>query len=275
MSSDPFADRDPEQTVVVLPRHLAGAGPADLRTTWPFPFDKDWSLHQPEDGNAIAASPCLRLRTSRFEYGARPGEYGEWIATGHRDPFGPPTWEITFSPNTPLEFLRDVHTELLDLYLEDPRIGRKWLLGEDCTAPHEVYAPLLVRGWSHRVKTDGTQLFRSPNALATVKHQYATTDTQAPAWTARGGPSHTPTWSAEFSHRTPTRLVASFTASLISTEPVLRTVKDIPAITRRHVYEAPSATASQSARSSSPVAPAQCRVAPTPDRAAPAVRRGR
>lgn len=128
---------------------------------------------------------------------------------------------------------------------------------------------------SHPTYPDGTQFFRSPNALATVKHQYATTDTQAPAWTARGGPSNAPTWSAEFSHRTPTRLVASFTASLISTEPVLRTVKDVPANTRRHVYEAPSATASQSTRSSSPVAPAQCRVAPTTDRAAPAVRRGR
>ncbi|MFF9785098.1 DUF317 domain-containing protein [Streptomyces nigrescens] len=275
MSSDPFANLDPDQAVEVLPRYLAGAGPTDLRTTWPFPFDGDWSLHQPEDRPAIAASPCLRLRTSHLIHSTRPGEYGEWITTAHRDPFGPATWQITFSPNTPLEFLHDVHTELLDVYLEDPHIGRKWLFEEDSTAPHEAYAPLLGRGWSHSVKTNGTQFFESPDGFGGVSHQYATTDTQVPAWTAFGGFQKGHTWGVSFSHSTPVTLVAAFTASMISPEPVHRMVKDIPAYTRRHIYEAPSARASHQAPPPSPVAPAQCRVAPTTDVAVPAIRRGR
>ncbi|MGX1759915.1 DUF317 domain-containing protein [Streptomyces lydicus] len=274
MSSAPFADRDPDQAVEVLPRHLAGAGPADLRTTWPFPFDKDWSLHQPEDRPAIAASPCLRLRTSRFDCGIRSGKY-EWITTAHRDPFGPPTWQITYSSNMPLEFLHDVHTRLLDLYLEDPRgVSQKWL-PDDNTAPHEAYVPLLVHGWSQRVKTDGTLFLTSPNGLASVKHRYAATDSKAPVWTARGGYPSAPTWHVDFSYGTPTTLVTSFVASMLSTAPAIRTVKDIPAQSRRYVYEAPSAIASQQCPSSSPVAPTQCRPALATDHAVPAVRRGR
>ncbi|WP_406220700.1 DUF317 domain-containing protein [Streptomyces decoyicus] len=260
--------------VEILPRHLAGAGSTDLRTAWPFPFDEDWSLHQPEDRPTIAASPCLRLRASHLIHSTRPGAYGRWITTAHRDPFGPPTWQITFGPDTPLEFLHDVHTELLDLYLEDPRAGQEWLF-ENNAAPHEAYAPLLVRGWSHRVEISGSQFFTSPSALAGVQHLYATTDSTVPTWTTWGGDASAPTWRGEFSYGTPTALVASFIASLISTDPVRRTVKDIPAQTRRHVYEAPLATASHQAPPLSPVAPAQCRVAPTTDRAVPAVRRGR
>ena len=99
-------------------------------------------------------------------------------------------------------------------------------------APHEAYAPLLACGWSHDVKTDGTQIFLTPDELGGVRHQYA----NRPAWRAWGGVPSEPHWTARFSFGTPTTLVAALTASLISTEPLHRTVQDIPVLTRRALY---------------------------------------
>ncbi|WP_239697697.1 DUF317 domain-containing protein [Streptomyces sp. F-1] len=56
------------------------------------------------------------------------------------------------------------------------------------------------------------------------------------AWRAWGGHSSEPHWTARFSFGTPTPLVAAFTASLISTEPLPRTVQDVPTQTRRALY---------------------------------------
>ncbi|MGW2508937.1 DUF317 domain-containing protein [Streptomyces scopuliridis] len=53
-----------------------------------------------------------------------------------------------------------------------------------------------------------------------------------------------PQWQARFSSGTPITLVAAFTASLISTEPVHRTTKEVPFHTRHHINIA-TATANQ------------------------------
>ncbi|MER6567007.1 DUF317 domain-containing protein [Streptomyces sp. NPDC001093] len=228
----------------VLPRHLAGPGSADLRAIWPFPFDDDWSLHQPsvEEG-AVACSPCLRLRTGCVPDPDRRGGM-QWITAAHRDPFGAATWQITFDGTTPVELLGDVHSELLDLYLEDRHSDRDHLF-QSQTSAQEAYVPLLARGWRHTVKTDGTQIFLAPDTLGGVQHQYDRTLSSrlAPAWRVWGGQPDEPHWSVQFSPSTPTTLVAAFTASLLSTEPVERTVKDIPFFTRHHVSIAAATTA--------------------------------
>ncbi|MFF6772754.1 DUF317 domain-containing protein [Streptomyces sp. NPDC012637] len=242
MSADPFKNLDPTQTVKVLPRHLAGPGPASPHTAWPFPFDKDWSLHQPEEGTAFATSPCLRLWTSLVLEPDKPRK-GTWTIAANRVPFGPAAWQITLDASTPVELLHDLHTELLDLYLEDRHSDRDWLY-EDATAPYEAYAPLFARGWSHQVKTGGTQIFLAPDGLGGVRHRYATTGSDGPTWTAWGGYPSEPHWQARFSFGTPTTLVAAFTASLISTEPFHRAAKDVPFHTRDHLYIA-TATAKQ------------------------------
>ncbi|WAX77034.1 DUF317 domain-containing protein [Streptomyces sp. KMM 9044] len=122
----------------VLPRHLAGPGHADLKTIWPFPSDDGWHLHQGLEGMVFAISPCARLWT---RFAPKPEERGQgtWSIGMDRVPFGPRAWEITFAATTPAELLRDVHAELLDLYLED-RHGDQNHLFEDATAPHEVYS---------------------------------------------------------------------------------------------------------------------------------------
>ncbi|SCD28130.1 protein of unknown function [Streptomyces sp. SolWspMP-5a-2] len=61
-------------------------------------------------------------------------------------------------------------------------------------------------------------------------------------WRAWGGYPSEPHWQAQFSAGAPTTLAAAFTASLISTEPLHRAVKQIPFHTRRHLYVAPAAT---------------------------------
>ncbi|MBC2878090.1 MULTISPECIES: DUF317 domain-containing protein [Streptomyces] len=249
MSTDPFTHLAPDQQVQVLPRHLAGPGAADLRTVWPFP--EDWSLHQADGGAALATSPCLRLFTGMVP-DPDSSRRGKWTVTANRAPFGAGAWQITFDATTPVELLQDFHAELLDLYLEGRHSDRDPLLDDD-TAPHEAYALLLACGWNHEIKTDGRQFFRDPDPLGVLQHRYAITSTNAPTWTAWGGYPGEPHWRAQFSHGTPTALVAAFTTSLVSTEPVTRAMKDVPLQTRRHVHIAVTTPAKQLA-TSSPVA---------------------
>ncbi|MEV7394482.1 DUF317 domain-containing protein [Streptomyces sp. NPDC091215] len=236
MLTHPFENLDPAQPVQVLPRHLAGSGAVDPRTTWAFPCDEGWPFAQTEFGAAAAFSPCLRLQIT---YDPKPDETGKgtWTISAHRAPFTAPAWRIAFDAATPVELVHDVHTEMLDLYLEDRHSDQDRLF-QDATAPHEAYVPLLTRGWSHDVKTDGTQTFLTPEGLGGVRHRYDISGSSGPAWRAWGGYPSFPHWKADFSFGTPTTLVAAFTASLISTEPLHRTVQDVPVQTRRALYVA-------------------------------------
>ncbi|MFJ6709113.1 MULTISPECIES: DUF317 domain-containing protein [unclassified Streptomyces] len=221
-------------------RQLAGPGAVDPRTAWNFPYDEGWAFAQTDHGPAAAFSPCLRLQTT---YDPQPDKRGKgtWMITAHRAPFLGPEWRIAFDVTTPVELIHDVHSELLDLYLEDRHSDKDWLFHAE-TAPQEAYTPLLTRGWSHDVRTDGTQTFLSPDGLGGVRHRYNISGSSGPAWRAWGGHPDEPHWKADFSFRTPTTFVAAFTASLISTEPVHRTVQDVPVQTRRALYIATTTT---------------------------------
>lgn len=118
MLTHPLENLDPAQSVQVLPRHLAGPGSVDPRTVWAFPFEEGWPFAQTEAGTATAFSPCLRLQTTFDPQPDKPGK-GTWTINAHRAPFTPPAWRITFDATTPAEILHDVHSELLDLYLQD------------------------------------------------------------------------------------------------------------------------------------------------------------
>ncbi|MFI1111965.1 DUF317 domain-containing protein [Streptomyces physcomitrii] len=200
----------------------------------------------------FAISPCARLWT-RFSPGSEGRGQGTWTIGANRVPFGSQAWEIVFDATTPAELLHDVHTELLDLYLQDRSSDHNPLF-EDSTAAHEVYTPLLTRGWSHHIKTNGIQIFLPPEGLGSVHHRYATTGSDGPTWRACGGHQNDPHWRTRFSFAAPTTLVAAFTASLVSTEPVHRTAKDIPLRTRRHLYTA-LAVAKQPPRYPTPAPP--------------------
>ncbi|MGW4441967.1 DUF317 domain-containing protein [Streptomyces sp. NPDC004682] len=230
---DRFQDPDPAQTVRVLPRHLAGPGHVDLQTVWPFASDQDWSLHQTDQGTAYATSPCLRLWTRFLPEPDEPRK-GTWTIGANRVPFGQTAWRITLDATTPVELLRDVHSEFLDLYLEDRHRDCEYLFW-DRTPPQAAYTPLLVRGWNHNIKKDGTQTFLAPEGLGGVRHRYATHGDDGPIWRIWGGPPGEPDWRATFSFDAPTALAAAFTASLTSDEPFHRAVQDIPQRTRVHL----------------------------------------
>ncbi|MFB6951302.1 DUF317 domain-containing protein [Streptomyces niveus] len=235
MPPDPLKNLDPAQRVKILPRHLAGPGPADPRTAWPFPFDEGWPFHRAEQGPAAAASPCLRLWTTFVPEPDKLGQ-GTWTTSASRVPSDRVAWQITFDATTPVELLHDVHAELLDLYLEDLHSDRNYLFGDTTPAAYEAYAPLFAQGWGHNVRTDGTETFTCWDGLAGIRHRYASTGSDVPEWMAWGGYLSEPLWQARFSTGTPTALVAAFTASLISTEPVDRAVTDIPSQFRRQLY---------------------------------------
>ncbi|MFJ7997523.1 DUF317 domain-containing protein [Streptomyces sp. NPDC096310] len=203
---------------------------------WDFPFSEGWPFAQSEEGTAAAFSPCLRLQTTYYPQPDKPSR-GTWTLSAHRAPSSTPVWQMRFDTTTPVELLRDLHVELFDLYMED-RHGDRDGLFEDETAAQEAYVPLLTRGWSHHLKADGTQTFFAPDGLAGVRHQYATTRSHDPAWRIWGGSLAAPQWQAHITPGTPTALVAAFTVSLISTEPLSRTVKDVPLNTRHNLYYA-------------------------------------
>ncbi|MFJ4703644.1 DUF317 domain-containing protein [Streptomyces anulatus] len=253
---DPFNNFGPDQNVKVLPRHLAGPGGRDISSIWPFPFDDGWHLHPADEGMAFSSSPCARLWTRLVLEPDTPGQ-GTWTIGANRIPFGPKAWEITFDVTTPAELVRDVHAELLDVYLEDRYSDRDRLFDDD-TAPHTAYAPLFARGWSHEVQMAGTQTFRSPDGLGAVQHQFPpgkSGDSGHAAWTAWAGDSAQPHWKARLTRGAPATLVAAFTASMISTEPLHRTVKDIPLDFRHRLYMA-AATAHQPTAVPPPAGPA-------------------
>lgn len=170
----------PAQTVKVLPRHLAGPGPASPRAAWPFPFDEDWTPHQSEEGAAFAISPCTLLWTSLVPEPNDPRK-GKWITAANR-PSGQEAWQITFDATTPVELLHDIHADLLDLYLGDRHSDQDRLYG-DGTAPYEAYALLFGCGWSHDVRTDGTLIFLAPEGLGAAPvrhHRIRRTDLEGP-----------------------------------------------------------------------------------------------
>ncbi|MFC9431588.1 DUF317 domain-containing protein [Streptomyces sp. NPDC056987] len=201
---------------------------------WSFPFSEGWPSAQTEEGTAAAFSPCLRLQTTYEPQPDNPGK-GTWTISAHRAPFSSPAWQMRFDATTPVELLQSLHTELFDLYLEDRHSDRDWLF-EDETPAQEAYVPLLARGWSHDVKTDGTQTFLPADRLAGVHHRYATTSPHERAWWIWGGHHSEPHWQARITSGTPTALVAAFTVSLISTDPLIRIVNDVPLHTRRNLY---------------------------------------
>ncbi|MEU5083766.1 MULTISPECIES: DUF317 domain-containing protein [Streptomyces] len=238
-----FETLGPDATVCVLPRYLAGSGPPDLRTAWPFPFDEDWTLHQPEEGTAVASSPCLRLRAGYVTAPGSPGR-AQWITAAHKDPFGPATWQITFDSSTPVELVHDAHAALLDLYREGRDSFSNALFRYSLTQ-YGAYAPLLARGWSHVVDTGGTQFFTAPDDACGLEHSYAPSsppESPDPVWKAWGGHWENPHWTAQFTRLTPTDVVTAFTTSLLSAEPVERTMKDIPHRSRYAVKIAAATT---------------------------------
>ncbi|MEU5162334.1 DUF317 domain-containing protein [Streptomyces sp. NPDC020875] len=221
MSLDDLA---PEAEVQVLPRYLAGPGSDDFQRAWPFPFEKGWSLHRPDDGHRIASSPCLRVQTGFLPDPKSPSS-GTWTTTVQQ-PFGPAHWKATFTGAVPLELLHDVHTELLTLYRADQGRVEDYLPYEDVPAV-EGYLPLLTHGWSHTVRKDGKQVFCSPDNAAALWHFY--TGGIQGSWLFQAAiTDRSPVWKATFTAGTPVPLISAFASFLVEDQPLARAVRDLP-----------------------------------------------
>ncbi|MGW8697682.1 DUF317 domain-containing protein [Streptomyces eurythermus] len=95
------------------------------------------------------------------------------------------------------------------------------------------------------VDTGGTQFFTAPDDACGLEHSYAPSsppESPDPVWKAWGGHWENPHWTAQFTRLTPTDVVTAFTTSLLSAEPVERTVKDIPHRSRYAVKIAAATT---------------------------------
>jgi hypothetical protein len=248
--NEPFVSLDPETVLQVLPRHLAGPGSHQVLDVWPFPFEQGWSLHQPDEGYQLAASPCQRVRCGA--HAVPEGCFGgTWTTAVHDDPFGPARWKAVFYASTPAEVLHDFHAEVLSEYLDGADTCRQ-NLNSDGTELHEAYLPLLNAGWRQKINRNGRQAIRSPDGLAYLHNWYH----DPPQWTVCAGHPNRPLWTATFSAQTSPRLVAAFNAALVDREPLTRTVGQLPAATREHLHRyrppavPPSATPSADLRPS-------------------------
>ncbi|OEV04050.1 hypothetical protein AN219_37475 [Streptomyces nanshensis] len=244
--NEEFVSLDPETVLRVLPRHIVGRGSHQLLDVWPFPFEHGWSLHQPDRGYQLAASPCQRIRSGflslpegRFE--------GTWTTTVHHDPFRPAQWKAAFDATIPAEVLRAFHTELLSRYFDSANIVHGQLNAGD-TEPHQAYLPLLNAGWSQKINRNRRQAIRSPDGLAYLQNWYQS----PPEWTACAGHPNHPLWTATFSAGTPAELIAAFTAPLVDQEPLTRTVRQLPTATREHLHRSRPSAPTQPAATRTP-----------------------
>ncbi|MDT0615008.1 DUF317 domain-containing protein [Streptomyces lancefieldiae] len=213
--SDPGHDIDGD--VYVSPRYLAGLGdnidssfqPVD---TWP---------HHRTDGECqlLIASPDHRIRIGWF------GDYFDvWKISAAENAVAAPRWTVGISDKMPLEIVRDfIHAlasewdEDSESFLTDP--SYRW---------SEAVQPLLDAGWERKPVTRGVIEIVSPDQLAGASIDVVSCDPDAEVVTLWAGRGRYPLRAeANFTARTPKRLIAAMAASFVAPDPILRYQADL------------------------------------------------
>ncbi|WP_326692336.1 MULTISPECIES: DUF317 domain-containing protein [unclassified Streptomyces] len=204
----------PDTTVLVSPVYLAGEGSAEpaLRPLLEAGFRHEYDAQ----GNARLTSPTER---HRVDYMPRGLTQVKWRISEGPDRYTPPTWQATFTDNTPPEVVAAFTTALTQN--ESPWPGGRRPRADD------VLRPLADAGWRRR-ETEWEIDFTSPDHLATVS--YDTTpghplDPGYEPWLISGARNlgHGHDWYGAFTTHTPTRLVTAVATRLSSPDPAPRT----------------------------------------------------
>ncbi|GAA3796599.1 DUF317 domain-containing protein [Streptomyces phyllanthi] len=235
LTADQPTALDSHTLVHVSPGYLAGPrdpGEATL-VAWPFLATGDWIRHCPPRGYILTSSPCQRIRAGFLPDGTGRGM---WRTAAYDDPFAASYWTAVLDYGIPEEILGAFHQVLANSYND----GDSFLSGDTSTAPG--YLPLLNSGWNHDVSTSGKQTFTAPDHIAQLTHSCgASPSPDYFSWRINSG-RHDGHWEAAFTCRTPPRLIGAFTAAMVSSEPLTRTIGQLPPAHLPYVTLAPIAT---------------------------------
>lgn len=200
---------EPQDRVLVSPRHLAGAGIDRLADAiGPLTHLFGWpSQHERATGRITVSSPNGSLFVN-FNSGHTQGQ---WWSVAHHEPF----WEARFTRQTPIEAIAAV-TQALPQLIGDHRHADQIPLTTSTLA--EIAD---LNHWHHEGDT-----FTSPDSHCHLQHAPG----EETPWRIRhhvyeGFDTH---WDASFTQDAPERLVAQFFAHLATTTPVERAFRDVP-----------------------------------------------
>lgn len=239
---------DPNDPVLVSPRHLAGPGlehpPLAAAMVWSSLKNAGCTTYTPDNGPLLCTSPCQLVRAARMPNSTDGG----WKTVVYEDALGAPHWTVKWTQQTPVELIADFHHALAEAHATEAL--------HSFSRATDVYVPLLSVGWSHTVDRIGDQRFTDPTGLATLTNhrQPHLGDT----WNLRVRPETTGSsrWSAGFSEHMPNSLVAAFTASMADTTPLYRRAGQLPKELHRDLVTAPAPAPAPAPGRSEAVAPA-------------------
>ncbi|MDJ1136245.1 DUF317 domain-containing protein [Streptomyces iconiensis] len=241
---------DPDTTVHVSPVYLAGEGSAEpaLRPLLDAGFRHEYDAL----GNARLTSPAQH---HQVDYMPRGLTQVQWKISEGPDRYTPPTWQATFTDNTPPEIVAAFTTALAQDASPWPG-GRR-------PKSDDVLRPLADAGW-RRHESAWEIAFTSPDHLANISFDTMPgqpLDPDYEPWLLSAGRDlgHSYDWYAAFTTHTPTHLVTATAARLADPAPVPRTDAHPlhPSVT---VTEAPARTtafraAAARSRTTAPAAP--------------------
>ncbi|RZD82177.1 DUF317 domain-containing protein [Streptomyces albidoflavus] len=197
--------------VLVSPRHLAGAGLAQINEALtPLVKGFDWP-HQRTASRIDVTSPCGSVQAT-FEPSRPDGRW--WTVQDHQA-----DWTAQFTGQTPVEAVTAL-LQALPNTLGDTRHAHR--IETVTGTPSEIAS---AAGWSPATEAEATT-YTSPDSHCRVTHQPGS---DVP-WRVEhsvydGFDTH---WTGTFTRNTPDQLVSQFLANLSSSAPVERLRHEIP-----------------------------------------------
>ncbi|MEJ8650612.1 DUF317 domain-containing protein [Streptomyces sp. MS1.AVA.3] len=203
-----------------------------------------WKLTYDDLGNVYVTAPDRRVRLGYLPEG---DDDGLWRINAYQDPFGPPTWGVSFNDNCPTEFVTAFTTALAQAYQDGPE---HYLAQPDPADPElgafHAVAPLINCGWKTQHPRWGVLALQTPDGMAGLEYAKGSLDaekeltTLEARWYMWGGPkSGYARWYVTASTNTPIPLVKAITESVSDPAPVPRWKDALMSGLRQHAQLVP------------------------------------